>query len=591
VKNLNSASQTLLTSWQLLGSQRRELPLVLAASIFIGLIEVLSVGLFGPFIASIITPELIMHRAWYQWVANLIGMSNSSPVATMALILIVVFMVKLVTATLLLRNIFNFCSRLDCRLRHQLLERYFKIDLSQLARSSSSNIVQVVHGYTSQFAYGLVGTQLRSFSELLIGFAILMYLLYLSPLVLMILILLIGCLVMVYDRILKKRIHNFGQESSRLGEVLIRSVQQVAAGIREIRVYGIDKRLLNIAKDAAEQSSNLSARYQWFQAMPKYLIEFSLMVTVCLIVLFMQRQSMPKEEMFALMGVFGIAIIRLTPAANYVLNALSQLRFIDFVVNELAEALLKDPPETQMDDEVDGLSLEKFESMELKSLGFRHTPHSQELFSGVDLHIRQGDSIGLIGPSGGGKTTLAELILGLRQPTSGEVLINGIANTEYRNSEKFRHFAYIPQQMFMVQGSIIDNVSLLDDGVNVENRVDIAISSAQLSDYIQQLPQGLETPCGENGAMLSGGQRQRISLARAFYHKRSVLVMDEATSALDYETEKEIIREVRILKGKVTLIVIAHRLETVQDCDRIFRVGDGKVEEVSREKLEMRNLR
>jgi ABC-type bacteriocin/lantibiotic exporter with double-glycine peptidase domain len=305
----------------------------------------------------------------------------------------------------------------------------------------------------------------------------------------------------------------------------------------------------------------------------------------------MQRQSIPKEEMFALMGVFGIAIIRLTPAANYVLNALSQLRFIDFVVNELAESLLKDPPENQMDAEAASLPLEKFESMELKCLGFRYAPDSQELFSGVDLYIRQGDSIGLIGPSGGGKTTLAELILGLRQPTSGDVLINGIANTKYRNSEKFRHFAYIPQQMFMVQGSIIDNVSLLDDGVNVKNRVDIALSSAQLSDYIQQLPQGLETPCGENGAMLSGGQRQRISLARAFYHKRSVLVMDEATSALDYETEKEIIREVRILKGSVTLIVIAHRLETVQDCDRIFRVGDGKVVEVSREELEIRNLR
>ncbi len=560
---------------------------MLAGSTFIGLIEALSVGLFGPFIASIITPELVKDRVWYQWIVNLVGMQNSSPVATMAFILVGVFMVKLVTATLLLRNIFNFCSRLDRRLRHQLLERYFAIDLSHLAKSSSANIVQVVHGYTSQFAYGLVGAQLRSFSEVLIGFAILIYLLYLSPLVLMILILLVGCLVLAYDRILKKRIHNYGKESSRLGDVLIRSVQQVAIGIREIRVYGVDKRLLGIAKDAADQASNLSARYQWFQAIPKYLIEFSLMVTVCMLVLFMQRQSMPKDEMFALMGVFGIAIMRLTPAANYVLNALSQLRFIDFVVNKLAEALLKEPTAKQMDAEVDCLSLEKFESVELKRLGFRHNPDSRELFSGVDLHICHGDSIGLIGPSGGGKTTLAELILGLRQPTSGEVLINGVASARYCNYEKFRHFAYIPQQMFMVEGSLIDNVSLLDSGVNVKKDVDIAVSSAQLSEFIRQLPQGLDTQCGENGAMLSGGQRQRIALARAFYHNRSVLVMDEATSALDYETEKEIIREVRILKGSVTLVVIAHRLETVQDCDRIFRVADGKVVEVSSEERRM----
>lgn len=572
-------------SWRLLGNQRQKLPLVLAASIFIGLIEVLSVGLFGPFIASIVTPEQIRARAWYQWAANLIGMSDASPVATMAVILIGVFMVKLVGATLLLRNIFNFCARLDRSLRHQLLERYFAIELANLAKSSSANIVQAVHGYTSQFAYGLVGAQLRSFTELLIGVAILLYLLYLNPLVLLMLMLLVGCLVIVYDRVLKKRIHKYGRESSSLGEVLIRSVQQVAMGIREIRVYGADKRLLDIAKDAADRATKLSASYQWFQAIPKYLIEFSLMVTVCLLVLFMQRQNISKEEMIPLMGVFGIAIMRLTPAANYVLSALSQLRFIDFVVNKLAEALIKEPLANRMDAEAGGLSLEKFESIELKCLGFRHAPNSCELFSDVDLHIRHGDSIGLVGPSGGGKSTLAELILGLRQPTSGEVLINGIASTNYRNSAKFRHFAYIPQQMFMVQGSLIDNVSLLDDGPNVKERVGLAVASAQLSDYIRQLPQGLDTPCGENGSMLSGGQRQRIALARAFYHKRSVLVMDEATSALDYETEKEIIREVRILKGSVTLVVIAHRLETVQDCDRIFRVADGKVVEVSREEL------
>jgi ABC-type multidrug transport system fused ATPase/permease subunit len=586
VENPINTSRTLFTSWHLLGSQRRELLRVLAASICISLIDTLSVGLFGPFIASIITPDLIKMRAWYQWAANLIGMSDASPVATMAVILIGVFIVKLVGATLLLRYIFDFCSRLDRHLRHQLLERYYAIDLSHLAQSSSANIVQAVHGYTSQFAYGLVGAQLRSFTEVLIGVAILLYLLYLNPLVLLMLVLLVGCLITAYDRFIKKRIHSYGQESSRLGEVLIRSVQQVAMGIREIRVYGVDKRLLGVAKDAASRASTLSARYQWFQAIPKYLIEFSLMVTVCLLVLLMQRQSMPREEMFALMGVFGVAIMRLTPAANYVLSALSQLRFIDFVVNQLAEALLIKPAEKKMDAESGGLSLEKFESIELKCIGFRHAPHSRDLFSGVSLHICHGDSIGLIGPSGGGKTTLAELILGLRQPTSGEVLINGVASTNYRNSEKFRHVAYIPQQMFMVEGTITDNVSLLDDGPNVKDRVRIAVSSAQLSDYVSELPQGLDTPCGENGAMLSGGQRQRIALARAFYHKRSVLVMDEATSALDYETEKEIIREVRALKGSVTLVVIAHRLETVQDCDRIFRVADGKVVEVSRDEVE-----
>ena len=586
MKKLSSnALRTLITGWRLLGSQRRELPLVLVAAIFIGLIDTLSVALFGPFVASIISPDVIKARVWYQWAASLIGMSEANPVATMAVILIGVFMAKLAGSTLLLRIIFSFCSRVDRQLRHQLLDRYYAIDLSRLAESSSANIVQAVHGYTSQFAYGLVGAQLRSFTEVLIGFAILLYLLYLNPIALIMLVLLVGCLIIVYDRLLKKRIHDFGQESARLGEVLIRSVQQVSMGIREIRVYGVDKRLLGIAKNAADRFSDLSARYQWFHAVPKYLIEFSLMVTVCLLVLLMQQEEMPKEEFFSLMGVFGVAVMRLTPAANYVLSTLSQLRFIDFVVNQLAEDLLADRVAKQVNVESDGLSLKEVESIELKDLGYRHTPDSQELFSGVNLHIRKGDSIGLIGPSGGGKTTLAELILSLRQPTSGEILINGEPSSHYRKTEKFRHFAYIPQQLFLVEGSLLDNISLLDDAPDINERACAAISSAQLSNYIDHLPLGLNAPVGENGAMLSGGQRQRIALARAFYHKRSILVMDEATSALDYATEKEIIREVRALKGSVTLVVIAHRLEAVLDCDRILQVANGTVAEVSREEM------
>jgi len=585
VDNSYNAAHTLAISWRLLGKHRRKLPLVLATSVFIGLIDTLSVALFGPFIASIVSPDLIKERAWYQWIANLIGMSDSNPVATMAAIMIGVLIVKLAGATLLLRHIFNYCSWLDRYLRHQLLERYYAIDLSRLAESSSANIVQAVHGYTSQFAYGLVSTQLRSFTEALIGLAILLYLFYLNPLALMTLVVLVSCLIIAYDRFLKKRIHNFGYESVKLGEILIRSVQQVAMGIREIRVYGVDKRLLSVAKDAADRFSNLSAQYQWYQALPKYLIEFSLMLTVCLLVLLMQGQDMPKDEMFALLGVFGAAVIRLTPAANFVLSALSQLRFIDFVVSELAEALLKDKSVNKVIHEFNCLSLEKIESIELKNVGFSYGLDERELFSNVDLCIQHGDSIGFIGPSGGGKTTLAELILNLRDPTCGEVLINQKPSGYYCKTEKFSHFAYIPQQLFLVEGSLLDNISLLDDSPDAKERGRSAASSAQLSDFANQLPRGLDTLVGENGAMLSGGQRQRIALARAFYHKRSILVMDEATSALDYETEKEVIHEVRSLKGIVTLIVIAHRLEAVQDCDRIFRVADGKVVEVSHEEV------
>lgn len=587
MKNATNASLVFSRSWKLIGPQRKDLPLVLAASIALSIIDTVSVGLFGPFVASIVSPDLVRERAWYQWLASTTGMEAASPVTTIATLLIAVFLVKLVGATLVLRIVFNFCARLDKRLRHQLLERYYSIDLSKLAASSSASFVQAVHGYTAQFAYGLVGTQLRSITELLIGCAILGYLFYLHAAALTLLLLLVGCLIFVYDKVLKKRIHSFGHEAAHLGESLIRSVQQVSNGIREIRVYGVDQRLLARAKNAADRFSELSAKYQWIQSVPKYLIEFSLMVTVCALVLLMQNENLPKEEMFSLMGVFGVAVMRLTPAANYVLNALSQLRFVDFIVDQLSKELLEDMSANAAykPTQESTKPLQELESIELKDLAFRYNADGQYLLSGVNIHIRKGDSIGLIGPSGGGKTTLAEIMLGLRQPTQGQVLINGALSKEFDEFQKFQHFAYIPQQLFLVEGSLRDNISLLDPAKDVSGRVSAAVVSAQLADFVRGLPDGLETLCGENGAMLSGGQRQRVALARAFYHKRSVLVMDEATSALDYETEREIIREIRTLKGKVTLIVIAHRLETVADCDRIFRVADGKVVAVPRKDI------
>jgi ABC-type bacteriocin/lantibiotic exporter with double-glycine peptidase domain len=300
----------------------------------------------------------------------------------------------------------------------------------------------------------------------------------------------------------------------------------------------------------------------------------------------MQREQMPREEMLALMGVFGIAVMRLTPAANYVLNSLAQLRFSHFVVDRLIDDLdieRSAPPKTH------GTGPKQhaveFSELELNQLSFRFNAESREILSNVNLSIRKGDSIGLIGPSGGGKTTLAEIMLGLWRPTAGNVSFNGRPVGEYDSAVLMRHFAYIPQQLFMIDGTLAENISLLDPASDAKQRAELAANAAQLRSHVSTLPLGLDTPCGENGAQLSGGQRQRVALARAFYHRRSVLIMDEATSALDYDTEREIIQEIRALKGKVTLIVIAHRLETVMDCDRIYRVANGAVTEIEKSSL------
>ena len=202
---------------------------------------------------------------------------------------------------------------------------------------------------------------------------------------------------------------------------------------------------------------------------------------------------------------------------------------------------------------------------------------NQPALSNISLRITAGKTIGLIGPSGSGKTTLVDVLLGLLEPQSGSLEYNGIPLQEILWDWRAQ-VAYLPQEVFLIDNTLKCNVALgVPDNMIDERRVLQALSQARLAKMLEQLPYGIETILGERGVRLSGGQRQRVALARAFYHRRSVLVMDEATSALDNSTEKEIVEEIKQLKGKITMIVIAHRLTTVEHCDRIYYLENGQV--------------
>jgi len=220
-----------------------------------------------------------------------------------------------------------------------------------------------------------------------------------------------------------------------------------------------------------------------------------------------------------------------------------------------------------------------FVALGLRQIYYRYPNTKQSALQNLSLEIKAGESIGLVGPSGSGKTTLVDVLLGLLEPQSGTMEFNGRSLLE--NLEEWRsQVAYLPQQVFLIDNSLRCNVALGEEESEIdETRLREALRQARLTELVEQLPQGVNTILGERGVRLSGGQRQRVALARAFYHGRSVLVMDEATSALDNETEKEIVAEIQRLKGQKTMIVIAHRLTTVQHCDRIYRLEQGKIVE------------
>ena len=218
-----------------------------------------------------------------------------------------------------------------------------------------------------------------------------------------------------------------------------------------------------------------------------------------------------------------------------------------------------------------------FKSLKIDNISFQYPNAKTKAINSVSFEIHSGESIGIIGPSGSGKTTLIDILLSLLKPQEGRILYNSALLSEKEGNWRSQ-IAYLPQQVFLIDSSLKLNVALGDDESSFdEKRLTSALKKARLSELADQLPQGVDTLLGERGIRLSGGQRQRVALARAFYHGRNILVMDEATSALDNETEREIVNEIELLKGEVTMIVIAHRLTTLQHCDKIFKLKDGQI--------------
>jgi ABC-type multidrug transport system fused ATPase/permease subunit len=230
------------------------------------------------------------------------------------------------------------------------------------------------------------------------------------------------------------------------------------------------------------------------------------------------------------------------------------------------------------------------DEISLKAVSYRYEGADRNALTCVDLAIKRGESVGIVGATGAGKSTLVDLILGLLQPTSGCVRVDG-TDIHERLSSWQRQIGYVPQSIYLMDDSIRRNIAFgVDDEAIDAERVATALRMAQIEDFVQSLPRGLDTEVGERGVRLSGGQRQRLAVARALYHEPEVLVFDEATAALDSQTESELAREIQSLQRKKTLIIIAHRLDTVRHCDRLVFLIDGRVVDAAPfDELQLRN--
>ena len=565
----------------LIGKDRRKLAGLLILFLISSFLELMGIGLVGPFISLIIDPEAeILHRIdSYLGAINVI-IPHQQIIVFLSVVLLITFLVKSGMTILINFLIIKFANTQNTKIRTKLMNSYQRYSYNQYLKRNSSEYIQAAIEYSGQYTTSL-HKLVKILSEGLITVFIISYLAWIDLRIVILFITSLGVLILVYDKVFRKALKFAGEMQNRNNIIAIQAIQEGIKGFKDIRVLGKEKYFENLVEEKSFKSMYYATRSAVISSSPRSVIEAFIVATMMSMIIISTQIAANLNMFIPILAMFGVGILRLLPAATFFSSSISQLRSQRFAIAMLYKDLkysekniieYKDVLATK------NLNPQTFEHFKLKSINFRYSKSLNWVLKDICIKIKPRESIGIVGPSGSGKTTLIDVILGLLEPQEGELIINGRKISSDILIEWRSQCAYLPQEVFLIDNSIRRNVALgIKDADINEKHLFEALRRARLSELLEELPEGVDTILGEHGVRLSGGQRQRIALARAFYHERNVLIMDEATSALDAESEHLIQQAMPALTRGRTTLVIAHRLATVRDADRIAVLDRGRL--------------
>lgn len=569
----------------LLDSDKAKLPWIVLLFIAVSVIDVIGVGLMGPFVALIIDPELTQNE-FIQGIVIFSGLSLNVNfvIILLSVFLVLIFFFKSIAGILILRLIMNFAFKQQIRLRAKLMQSYQSLPYIRYVERNSAEYVYAIQNLVSIFTGRIVIVGLKTISDIIVSVAIISVLAWKDINLLLTLLALISVVAFIFDRVISKKIQTSGKNANIASTKLVKAVNEGIEGMKELRILGKAAYFENVVSSQAIEYANNMKRSEIMTNIPRYLIESMVVFFLASAIIVELITESNLMELVPTLAMFAIASIKLIPSANSISSGITQLRFnrntVSLLFNDMQAF------EEELRDNFSDTEDIQFEELNLQSITYQYPNSSGPVIKSISLNIKQGETIGLIGQSGSGKTTLIDIILGLLTPQEGSILVNGKRIDEFKKNWQSR-IAYLPQQVLILDDTLKNNIAIGEVEAEIDtDRMYDAIYRARLSKVVDKLPKGVDSILGERGISFSGGQRQRVALARAIYNQRDILVMDEATSSLDEVTEKEVTDEIKSLKGNLTMLIITHRLNTLKYCDRIYRIDDGKIiEETTYKKL------
>ncbi len=586
-----------------------------------GLFETLGVSMMVPVMSAVLDPasvrEVIGRYEPLKRITEALGLAESDTrlIVTMLVALICLFVIKNLYLLLLARRQSTFISRtrneMISRVMREFLNRpyeeYLGADIPTVFRITDSDIPKM---------FSLVLATLNLTTELVVSVCICIVLFVvnwkLTAFVAVIFLVMTGFNI----KVLKPRLNEIGKTNQAIQSRIAKWRIEAIYGLKDVKVLHREDFFIRNYYESGRIGADTDRNYTVLNNIPRLLIETVFLGSVFAFLAIYVGTGGDVEPLIPQFMAFAVAAVRVMPSANRINTYLTEIAYeqpsLDYVYENYKVALAKSSsvsedearaPYTgalnEMEREARTSNLVPSDSdagradrrdadptrpmIELSGITYRYPNTERDIFTDASMYVKKGESVGIMGASGAGKSTIVDILLGLLKVQAGSITCDGV-NIFDRYTAWLHQIGYIPQAIYLIDESIRDNIAFGIDADRIdEERIWEVLKEAQLADFVKSLPEGLDTKIGDRGVRLSGGQRQRLGIARSLYHDPEILVFDEATSALDGDTEEALMEAINSFHGKKTMIIIAHRLNTIAKCDRIYEVTDGKLKETTLE--------
>lgn len=568
--------------WQLAG---------LAVLILIGgTLETLGVSMMVPVVDAVMEPDQFMQKSYVKEIAAFFHIQTARQlIIGMLLLLIALFIIKnayllfqiYVQNTFVTRNRNRMISRVMREFLNRPYEDYLGADIPTVFRLTDSDIPN---------AFQLILVLIQMITEIVVAVSICIVLvLVVSPLIS------IGCgllflgMTLVITKVLKPRLNAIGRKNQEIQSRIAKWRIQSIYGLKDVKVLHREEFFVRNYYESGAIGANVARNYAVMNNTPRLLIETFFIVAMLTFILVFALRGGDFTTLFSKLTAFAVAAVRVMPATNRINTYLSEIAYaqpcLDYLYENLTESMKLD-----VNGSVTGLSGGKAEEkppltltdrISLDHISYTYPNTDKPIFTDAHMEVKKGQSVGIMGPSGAGKSTIVDILLGLLHVQEGTITCDG-RNVFENYPSWLAKIGYIPQSIYLIDESIRDNIAFGIDADKIDDeRIWEALEEAQLKQFVEELPEGLDTTIGDRGVRISGGQRQRLGIARALYYHPEILVFDEATSALDGDTETAVMEAINSFHGKKTMVIIAHRLNTIEKCDVIYKVENGKITETT----------